>query len=290
MAGQGRGAGARAIVAVIGVVAVGALAAPAPAAPSARPAGFALDASNGYSLFVAGIPARKGNPASVLVDVSGPGGAADYFAPAVVTDSSIQADLGALGKIDVSFHPSGIARREHSACDDRAVFFDSGSYEGKVDFHGEEGYTSVEATSARGEIRFLLNLVCGGASGGFGPFDPGAELDLNKGRPGLPRLRVVKNGPGAPAHYEVGVSEVQEGIVIERFSDPVESPGTFRYDPKLRTATVRPTAPFSGVAHYRRDAKPANRWTGNLSVDLPGRSDVALTGPEAKIALRHARW
>ena len=55
--------------------------------------------------------------------------------------------------------------------------------------------------------------------------------------------------------------------------------GAFSYDPLLRTATLAPPAPFSGRASFHRGAVLENRWTGNLAIDFPGRSNVPLTGP-----------
>jgi hypothetical protein len=60
------------------------------------------------------------------------------------------------------------------------------------------------------------------------------------------------------------------------------------YDPKVQMATLHPPAPFSGSARFHRSAKPQNRWTGNLTVDLPGRAGVALTGGELRAKLARA--
>lgn len=170
--------------------------------------------------------------------------------------------------------------------------FDSGYYEGTIDFHGEEGFTGIEATRAPGDLGFLLDIVCPGISGGSGGlFMPGAELDIEANRSKLgPHLRVVKNRPNARAHYEVGVSEMTNGVSIERFTGLVAPADTFNYDPKVKTATLHPPAPFSGSARFHRDAKPRDRWTGNLTIDLPGRAGVKLTGGRLRAKLAHAHW
>src|SRR4051794_3432085 len=59
------------------------------------------------------------------------------------------------------------------------------------------------------------------------------------------------------------------------FSIPAES---FRYSPNLQTATVHPHAPFSGVAHFDRRKRANRRWSGDLTIDMPGLSNAALTG------------
>jgi hypothetical protein len=209
-----------------------------------------------------------------------------------VTETSIEADLGALGKIAVTFHPSGQARTVRAKCGGNRVSFDSGSYEGTIDFHGEEAYTTVEATAARGDLGFLVGALCPGITGvSGGPFLPGAELNVKeKGTRLGPHLKVVKNHPGGRAHFEASVSEKRGKISIARFAGMVAPAKSFDYDTRIQTATVRPPVPFSGTAHFRRAAKPVNRWTGNLTVDFPGRSNVKLTGGDLRVSLVHAHW
>jgi hypothetical protein len=263
------------------------------------PGGFTVKASNGYSMFIVGSPSHSGTPAAIVIFVTGKRAGAIYSAPATVTDTSLRADLGALGEIAVTFHPSGQARTVRSKCGAKPVSFDSGAYEGTIDFHGEEGFTDLEATRASGDLGFLVDLLCPGSSGERGgPFLPAAELDVeaNGPRPGPhlnregPHLKVVKNRSSARAHFEVGVSEETEGISIDRFTSLIAPPHSFDYDPQVQTAVVRPPAPFSGTAHFRRNAKSANRWSGDLTVDLPGKAGVKLTGGNLGVSLAHARW
>ncbi len=274
------------------LVVPGATAAPVTAKRLPYPPGFTIEASNGYSVFALGVPARKGNPPAIAIFVTGKDGGAFYSAPATVTETSFQAYLGDLGEIAVTFHPSGQGHTERSACGGEPVSFDSGYYEGTINFHGEEGFTGIEANKAPGDIGFLLDIVCSGISGGSGGlFMPGAELDIDaRDRKLGPHMMVVKNRPNARAHYEVEVSEVKDGISIGRFAGLIAPADTFTYDPKVQTATIRPPAPFSGSARFRRGAKSRNRWAGNLTVDLPGRASVALTGGRLQAKLAHAHW
>jgi hypothetical protein len=254
------------------------------------PSAFQLQSSNGYSFVVLGAPGRKGRSDGVEIFVSGVHDGVIYSAPATVTETSIQADLGELGEISVTFHPSGQPATARPKCGGKPVSFDSGYYEGRIDFHGEEGYTEVEATSVPGSIDFLLNALCGAASGGgSGPFVPGAELRVRNPRLG-PEFRVIKNRPNAPARFDVAVSEYRWGISIERFTTLLMPAQTFRYDPRLQTATLRPPAPFAGAARFDRRRKASHRWSGDLSVDMPGRADVPLTGSELRATLVHPEW
>jgi hypothetical protein len=244
--------------------------------PLPAPGGFRLQASNGYSVVVLGVPVREGHPAAIVVIVNSKHRGVTYSAPATVTETSIQANLGELGEISVTFHPSGQPATARPECGG-PVSFDAGYYEGRIDFHGEEGYTEVDATSAPGNIDFWLNLLCPGAGGGHGAFLPGAELHVRNPQLG-PEFTVVKNRPDARARVEVGVSEYRGGISIERFATLLMPAGAFRYDPRLRTATLNPSAPFAGTGRFDRSKKANRRWSGDLTVDMPGREDVALTG------------
>lgn len=274
------------------LVTLGPTAAPAAALRLPYPPGFTIEASNGYSVFIVGGEARKGQPPTIAIFVTGKTDAVFYSAPATVTEGSIQASLGSLGEIAVTFHPSGQTLTERSECGGQPVTFNSGYYEGTIDFHGEEGFTVIEATRAPGGLGPLLDsIACTGISGGSAPFMSGAELDVDTQNRRLgPHLMVVKNRPRARAHYEVGVSETSNGVSIARFAGLIAPASTFAYDPEVQTATLRPPAPFSGSAQFHRKAKPANRWSGNLTVDLPGRAGVTLTGGGLQAKLAHAHW
>lgn len=256
------------------------------------PGGFELQGTHGYSVLVFALPARGGGHGSALVYVRGRSGAVNYFAPAIVTRTAIRARFGDLGEIDVDFKPSGRLRRERSVCGGKPVAFDSGSYVGTIDFTGEQGYTEVLATEAKGDLQFALDIICsGGRSRGSGPGLPGAELSVVHHVSGVgASLTAEKNNPGARSVLEASVAEEHDGVGIERFVGVKAPSSAFDYDPLLRTAVVEPPPPFSGRATFRRDARPANRWSGHLSVDFPGRTGVSLTvgAPSAKLV--HARW
>jgi hypothetical protein len=260
-----------------------------PTQPPPAPGAFRLETSNGYSMLVLAIPTYHGHPATVEIHVSGKHQGVSYSAPATVTETSIQANLGELGEISVTFHPSGQLTTARPSCGGKSLSFDAGNYEGTIDFHGEEGYTEVEATSVPGDIDFWLNVFCPafGGGGGSGGFLPGAELRVRNPQLG-PEFSVTKSRPSAPAHFGVVVSEYVNGISIKRFVDKPLPPGTFRYDRRLRTATLHPPAPFAGTGRFVRSKKAGKRWSGDLTVDMPGRADVPLTGSALRTTLVHA--
>jgi hypothetical protein len=50
-------------------------------------------------------------------------------------------------------------------------------------------------------------------------------------------------------------------------------------------AILKPPAPFSGSATFRRQGSKPPSWAGDLRVDLPGFGDVRLAGPGSKAAM-----
>lgn len=265
------------------VVPTRALATQAPAVPPS----FQLQGTNGYDILVFAIQPRAGRPGSVQIVARKGQMSVSYSAPASVTETSMEAHLGALGEIAVSFHPSG--QPTTSKCAGRKIEVMGGSYEGVIAFHGEEGYTEFEATSVPGDFRPLLAAVChsGVGSGGASPNPRSAELFIRNPALG-PQFSVTKVGPASSAHFFVEVFEYNAGISIQRFASLEMPAGSFRYSLNLQTATVRPQAPFSGVAHFDRRKKANRRWSGDLAIDMPGRSDAALTGHQLRAGLVHS--
>lgn len=249
------------------------------------PGAFRLAASNGYTLYVIATPSYRKRPGLLEIYAYDKGKGAIYRAPATVTDTSIQADLGEVGEISVTFQRSGKAISV--LCGDREVRFDSGSYEGTISFHGEEGFTSAEATTVPGNIDYVRSFC------GDGYFESesgsnrsrGAELYVRNPALGQ-EMAVSKRGPSAPAGIVAWTREYTAGgISIRRYTESQIPAGDFRYDRRLRTATVSPPSPFAGSARFDRGKKAGQRWSGDLTVDLPGRSNVPLTGTSLRATL-----
>jgi hypothetical protein len=210
-----------------------------------------------------------------------------------VTDTKIDADLGPLGRIDVEFEPSGAQGKVAPVCQpDELVTYDEGSFVGVIEFHGEEGYADVSATRARLSLQSLADSICAGYSSSelIGPHLPGARLTATVRRPqGRVYLQANQNHPGARLRVRVSVRERRGPIHVVREVIRHYRSG-FAYEEGLGSATLSPPTPFSGSALYRHSARPANRWTGNLAVDLPGRSNVSLTGARFAASLLPARF
>jgi hypothetical protein len=252
--------------------------------PLPAPLAFKLPMSNGYTMDVFGIPARGGLPASMLISISTAGRGVRYTAPATITETSMEADLGELGRISVAFQPAN--EPSTIRCNRRTAFrYESGVYEGTIEFHGEEGYTAVEATSVPVDLRAFWPEICAEPSfgGGGGRAHGGAELEVRNPALG-PELFAVKHRRDE-ARLFMAMREYRAGISIERFATVRMSSDNFTYDLRLGTATLRPPAPFFGYARFDRRKKAGQRWSGNLSVDLPGKTDVPLTAPALRASL-----
>jgi hypothetical protein len=212
-----------------------------------------------------------------------------YAGPATVTSNTIDADLGALGRISVTRVPTGrIARVRRGCKPKRRTRVALEHYEGTIEFHGEEGFTDVSATSVPRDYSGLV--ACGIPEGGRppGPSLPGARLDAELGR-GEDRveLTATQGRPGARTYIGAEVEEHRGEVEIHRAVGGWASAGILRYDQHLRTATLTPDPPFAGHASFHRNVRSTEQWTGNLTVDLPGLSNQSLTGPGYRAELRH---
>lgn len=278
------------------VVLVGSQAAPA-AAQGEPDTGafnaFNLKGSNGYRIVVWAISGKGYRNGQVLILAGHRRQAAAYLAPAIVTDTSVEADLGPLGRFDVTFQPSGEKGVAHPVCDpSQKVSYDKGFYVGEIEFHGEEGYTDVSVTRSAFTLHPFADLICPGMSSGeyVGRFEPGARLKvrLHRGDERI-SMQVNQNRPGARVRIRASLEEKRGRIHISRELNLTEPAASFDFAPDLSAASLSPPKPFAGSGLYLRDAKATNRWTGHLTLDFPGRSNVPLTGARFDANLVRAR-
>jgi hypothetical protein len=271
------------IIGLVVVMAMLLVAASAAAALLPPPGGFRLQASHGYSLRGLSFDgdSRDENDALLLI-FNRKGSVAMYVAQkdVVVTGDAISADLGDLGSIDLHFVPTGQPRDDAPTCIHRPVEVDSGAYEGRVEFEGEERFTEVHATRALGDAKFTIGLICAGSGNeGAGGNSPGARLLAHrKLRSGKVTFEAWKNSPTRPAWFEASIEERRGALAIGRGVSSSAGPGSFEFDVPAQSARVRPSSPFAGSAHFTRAGKQRGVLRGRLSVDFPGRSGVSLTG------------
>jgi hypothetical protein len=254
---------------------------------------FRLEGSHGYSILGLAASEHVDGRGDIVLIAYRKGASVTYLAPATVTPSRLEADLGGLGRISAEIAPSGRTKRLRSGCGDGGVrTVKPRLYRGTFEFHGEHGYTEAAATDVLEDVRFLTGLVCGAQTGGeaTGPGLPGARLRAFSRRNGRRlSLQLNKNRPAKATYFSATLGERRRGIQIERTVSGRQPAQVFEYDPLLRTATVELGAPFSGAARFLGGATPASRWTGSLSVDFPGEPNVSLTGPQFAVHLAHAQ-
>jgi hypothetical protein len=263
------------------------LPAAAGAATLQAPGGFRVEASDGFLMQVLAVPAHDGSAASVLIRIARRGESVLYGAPAIVEEDAIEADLGALGRIDVRYVPDGRTVRQGSPCVRRKAAFDGGFYEGTIKLRGEEGYASVDATRAPGDLGLILSLLCvQTGSEGFGGHSPGARLTAQRTFAGGSTVLDARiNSPTRPSRFEASISETHGRLHVFRSVRAVGPPAAFSYDVPRGKAVIAPPLPFAGVGRFQRRAHGPGRFLGNLAVDFPGHSDVHLGGPSAHATL-----
>jgi hypothetical protein len=283
-----RGRGGAVAIFGLAVALASALLAPLPASATdsdlKHAYAFTLEASNGYSILAYAGSERADGRGAIVLFVEGKNASAFYQARATVTATRLEADLGDLGEVSLGVTPSGGKKKLRSRCADepRTFTFEPPSFEGVFEFHGEEGYTDATTNAPADDSAFFFELLCAGVGSGetSGAGLPGARLRLHSHRGSFRLgLQANQNRPGARTQLEVNVHEKRHGITISRSARLWAGTTAFDYDPLLHRATLEPPAPFSGGADFHRGAAPANRWSGDLTVDLPGRSNVPLTGP-----------
>jgi hypothetical protein len=257
---------------------------------------FTLKASHGYQVRVLASSDREDGVGDVLVLVGRKHAAVLYATKAKVTPTGLEVDLGQVGTIDVDYVAMGGTETVRPKCGegDGPARFERAEYRGTIELHGEEGFTDVSANRVRIRNGLWFDLFCSSTNfdDSIGPGLPGARLHVRSPSRGSAAfvLDVKKNRPGAQTYLSVSTRERRGDVAINRGVEVSVGAGAFAYDPLLSTARLDPPAPFSGSASFHRGAKPANRWRGNLSVDLPGRSNVPLAGPGLRTSLVHARW
>lgn len=254
---------------------------------------FVVKGSNGYRIAVIALfRPGYGESSDVIVQAFRKGRRTFYLAPGVVTDKKVEADLGALGEIDVTFRSSGRTGVVNPSCaPKREVRYEKGTYVGTIDFRGEEGYTRVNTDRARFLYAFRdIGCPFTITTETFGGDLPGARLRAQtRFESGALELQANQDRPGQRVRVEAEIGEKRGRLSVSREVSLTAPADAFHFAPDLSTAVLDPPAPFSGTGVFRRDAKPAGRWTGNLRVDFPGRSNVSLAGGRFRTSLRHAR-
>jgi hypothetical protein len=255
---------------------------------------FELPATHGYSVGVLAGSELATSDGEVQIEVFGGGrDRVTYRAPATVSETALDADLGSLGRIALRAERSGLERRFQPRCDTPPYRYEPVTYVGEVEFRGEEGY--VDATASR--LPLLVKPVVESQCLIYGEIHVGGEGAAGAGlhigsRRGAPRVQVSArtNGPGKVVELSASITERRGEIEIHRSIGRRLPHSVFSYDEDLSAAVLDPPAPFSGRGVFRRNAARAMRWSGDLQVDFPGRSNVPVTGIRFRTKLQRGEW
>jgi hypothetical protein len=262
---------------------------------------FRLPGTHGYGIVVSGhgqtvflSAMRPSNPPRPR------GGFSTYIARGRASSTRVEATLGDLGKVAVSFHPSGRVKLGkslgHCPGPDRKVTR-YGYFSGTVRFEGEGGYTSVHVHRAKGEIVSRPSLVCRiiGSILGGGPVGPSPSGNTGKGKEtsltaefksGVvgAEFKATTNRAGG-TRFTAASERTVGRIGILRVAFAKGPSKDFDFDSALSFGSVAPPFPFSGTASLQRNPDGTKSWTGSLSVSFPGEPNVPLTGPQFKTKL-----
>lgn len=270
-----------------------------PVATAAEPApkgiegAFELQGTRGYQLTA--MVLSTGSSGILILYVEKKGEAAEYVVHGEVTTEGADFELGGLGAVDVTLRKTGRMETAHPACG-KSFTVEAEEYVGTIEFHGEEGFTEVAATSTPLRFKPLANIVCPGFSVGETSGGVGPGVKLTVAQKDGPSLELERNHDGARVYYGARIKEKVGAITIQRAVSGHLASGSLHADPSLGHAIFAAGSPFSGRATYTGihapdliRARPGKGiWRGSLKVAFPGRANVRLAGPGFKASIIHA--
>jgi hypothetical protein len=264
---------ARAFIKLAAMAALVALFSPQGAAARARPwvgsvryadgpypvRAFQLAASNGYSLAIFGIPASMGSGARVVVQAWNSFSVSSYVGPGRVTDKGMWARLGRFGTVAVRFVRSG-ARKFASPCGRETRELVTGSYVGRFEFHGEEGFSEASEPNLEAEPLYRDPWECSSSERTFGGEVPGVVLQVLS-RYG--EFQAIENRPGDPVRFMASSGTKYGRVQVSRFVEVFGRAGGFEWDRDLTHAQLALPAPFPVPPHTgtSADVPPGGKGT-----------------------------
>jgi len=223
-----------------------------------------------------------------------------YEVQGQVTETGLKVQFGRLGLIDVAFNPTTTldSTEPSEGCTGAPRTLREGVFTGTVDFTGERGYVRLEGPDAAGSMSVISQWHC----------ITGPSLFQRALRPPALRPKDAKNATGslhaqtrsclcifaAGVHYGkkrgrsvfYGVKgERREGMEIARVTPVTAGPSRFVVDQEAGTAKLRPPAPLSGHATFRRRAHGPSLWRSTIKVPLLGSDPLDTGRPGFRAAL-----
>jgi hypothetical protein len=216
---------------------------------------------------------------------------ADYAVNGRSDERGLEADFGALGRIAVHFHRPG-----------PGVFHsETVRLEGKIEFHGDEGFTSLSLTHAKGAVFRRFKRVCAATRGRVPARAARASVLKRSASRAVTTVAAAEHTPSRTVLVRLQSSQPpllgEDGggddavVILEERRERIYILRIAVLDPLTEGVTVSPSGaeplsgsvvlppPFSGTAAFSRPSGSITSWSGNLTASLPGASNVPLTGP-----------
>jgi hypothetical protein len=242
-----------------------------------------LKGSNGYSISV------FSSGGGVSLTAGHGGSSASYSTRGLASPTRIKARFGHLGRVSVRFHSgNGPPRVLQPAknCRGKGEVVDRGHWVGRIEFEGEQAYTTVHASHARGKVIKTPKQTCSPpeAEGGH----PSLRVVFLHAEASSASFAAFKITSSTYPKFDTAVfiaslSELSGRLWIDRSIDVHAEVGAFASTGQknhIESATIAPPAPFKGTATFQRTGGSKGSWTGSLAGDFLGRGEVALAGPE----------
>lgn len=247
---------------------------------------FRLKGSHGYSISV------FGSSGEVSLTAKRGGSSASYSTRGLVSSTRIKARFGHLGRVSVRFHSDNGPRRvplPRGNCRGRGEIIDRGHWVGRIEFEGEQEYTTVRASRARGKVTKMLKQTCN--QEGEKSHGHSLRVTLLSAVSKTNAVFVVAFKITSRAHpaldgsaFDASIAErrgrrlfVIRSIDVNAEVDAFASTGK---EGHIESATIAPPAPFKGTATFQRTGGSKGSWLGSLVGDFLGRGEVVLAGPE----------
>jgi hypothetical protein len=201
-----------------------------------------------------------------------------YLVPATITDDSVRAKFGNLGELNFHFGPKKGLRKCLGVL----------TFTGNFTFTGENEYIHIDADEAEGAKVGGEFEPCGDIEeeeGGLVAVDESVHLEAVAGsfKHGSGRRVTVDEWRTRGGRPTVAITasqiEEKEGMRIGRGATLRDRPGAFRRNLKAGTATLKPSAPFSGWARLTPGRGGKGIWEGTLRVPTLSGKPIELTGP-----------
>lgn len=254
---------------------------------ASREAEFKLEASNGYRIDVDSV-ARQGTD---LFATKGKVEATYEVKGGLTSDNGIEAKFPGVGEVSVKFKPSSPPRELHPDrnCKGRSDLIREGVFSGTIEFEGEEGFTKVEAGSARGTVFESFKQVCKISPSGhpskltFKLLDATNDHESEEIVVSASTLVSSSKPKFAVASIEAILSANRHGMSVTKSVSSLAHLNLLKLTGpggSLQSALVTPPPPFTGTGSFQLTSKTSATWTGTLSTEFPGTGPVSLAGPE----------